>query len=93
VSQPNVGLGDLQFLGLHIPTALLLGGSQQTEACAFLAGPGYRAYHSRGKLQQLPFGLLHALWIPFNADQVALLAVRRDADRNLILVFDSVDLG
>lgn len=64
-----------------------LRGSQQAQ------GSISWAYHSRGKLQQLPLGLLDALWVPLNPDQVTLFTVRGDAHRHLVLVFDSVDLG
>lgn len=75
------------------PTILFLSGSQQAQASTSWAWSGCLAYHSRGELQQLPLGLLHTLWISLNPDQVTLLAVRRDAHRHLVLVFDSVDLG
>lgn len=70
--------------GQHVPTVLLCRGA------SLQARRG--AHHAGGELQQLPLGLLHALWVPFDADQVALFAVRRDAHRHFVLVFDSVDL-
>lgn len=74
------------------PTILFLSGSQQAKVSTSWAWSGCLAYHSRGELKQLPLGLLHALWISLNPDQVTLLAVRRDAHRHLVLIFDSVDL-
>lgn len=79
--------------GPHIPTMLFLRGSQQAQASISQERSGSLAYHSRGELQQLPLGLLHALWVSLNPDQVTLLAVGGDAHRHLVLVFDSVDLG
>lgn len=66
--------------------------TQQAQAHPSPAGPGRRSHHPRGKLQQLPLGLLHTLRVPLDTDQVALLTVRRDAHGHLVLVFDSVYL-
>lgn len=48
-------------------------------------------YHACGHLQQLLASQLNPLGVSLNPDQVALLIVRRDPDRNFVLFLDAVD--